>query len=98
MSNVRIDLRADFQLSFDLYLGNKDAGGADGMAFVLHNDPFGADGARQWRRRPWRRRHSQWSAIQFDTYQNAVFGDIANDHTNFIDTDVPLGRPALQPG
>ena len=90
MSNERIDLRSDFDLSFDLYLGNKDAAGADGMAFVLHNDPFGGDatgggggflGALGIR---------YGVAIEFDTYQNAAFGDIADDHTNFVDTDAPL--------
>ena len=34
-------------------------------------------------------------AIEFDTYQNAAFGDIANDHTNFIDTDAPLAQARL---
>ena len=95
---TRLDLGADFDFSFDLYLGNKDADGADGMAFVLHNDPFGADatgggggclGASGIR---------NGLAIQFDTFQNGALGDIANDHTNFIDTDAALGPgPALQP-
>ncbi len=52
MSNQRIDLHSDFDISFKVYLGDKDAG-ADGMAFVLHNDPFGADaiggGGGAWR-------------------------------------------------
>ena len=34
-------------------------------------------------------------AIEFDTYQNAALGDIANDHTNFIDTDAPLDQARL---
>ena len=94
---TRLDLGADFDLSFDIYLGNKDAAGADGMAFVLHNDPFGADatglgggafGASGIR---------NGLAIEFDTYQNAALGDIANDHTNFFDTDAP-GPPGVQPG
>ncbi len=37
-----------FDISFKVYLGDKDAG-ADGMAFVLHNDPFGADATGRWR-------------------------------------------------
>ena len=60
MSNERIDLRSDFDLSFDLYLGNKDAAGADGMAFVLHNDPFGGDATGRRRRFPWRLGHPLW--------------------------------------
>ncbi len=33
--------------------------------------------------------------IAFDTFQNAPFGDIANDHTNFIKTDAPLDQARL---
>jgi len=94
MSNERIDLRSDFEISFNIYLGNKDSG-ADGMAFVLHNDPFGADalggsggglGAFGIR---------NGVAIGFDTYQNTILADIANDHTNFIDTDASLDQMRL---
>src|SRR5262249_28680944 len=42
MLDKRIDLSYDLQLSFDVYLGN-NAAGADGLAFVLQNDPLGAD-------------------------------------------------------
>ena len=42
MSDKRIDLTHDFDLSFSLLMGNK-ANAADGMAFVLHNDAFGAN-------------------------------------------------------
>ena len=41
MLDQRIDLSYDFQASFDVYLGN-NANGADGLAFVLQNDPLGA--------------------------------------------------------
>ena len=91
MSNERIDLRSDFQLSFDLYLGNKDAAGADGMAFVLHNDPFGADATGNGGGFLGASGIRNGLAIEFDAYQNAAFGDIADDHTNFVDTDAPLG-------
>jgi hypothetical protein len=40
MSDKRIDLTHDFDLSFSLLMGNKVNAG-DGMAFVLHNDPLG---------------------------------------------------------
>ena len=53
MLNQRIDLSYDFQASFDVYLG-KNANGADGLSFVLQNDPRGAKaiggGWRQLRR------------------------------------------------
>ena len=35
MSIARIDLRQDFTISFDVFLGSSDAG-ADGLGFVLH--------------------------------------------------------------
>ena len=86
MSDKRIDLTHDFDLSFSLLMGNK-ANGADGMAFVLHNDAFGANalgggggglGAGGLR---------NGLAIQFDTYQNVNQGDIAAPHTDFVTTD-----------
>src|SRR5262249_49310586 len=40
MLNRRIDLSYDFQGSFDVYLGS-NSNGADGLAFVLQNDPRG---------------------------------------------------------
>lgn len=40
-STTRIDLRQDARFVFELNFGNQDAAGADGAAFVLHNDPFG---------------------------------------------------------
>lgn len=90
MSVDRLDLSHDFEIKFDISLGAKDAGG-EGLAFVLHNDArgdkaigtgsagFGAAGI------------SNGIAIEFDTWNNgAAFKDIANDHTNFFDTDAPL--------
>ncbi|WP_414462580.1 lectin-like domain-containing protein [Hyphomicrobium sp. DY-1] len=89
MLNQRVDLSYDFQISFDLYLG-KNAAGADGMSFVLQNDPrgesalgaagggYGAAGIQNG------------FGIAFDTYQNANLGDIAADHTNFFNTSAPL--------
>src|SRR5262245_25610080 len=94
MSNERIDLRSDFDINFNIYLSHKDAG-ADGIAFVLHNDPFGGDatgggggllGASGIR---------YGVGIAFDTHQNTELGDIANDHTNFFKTDVPIDQGRL---
>jgi gliding motility-associated-like protein len=43
----KIDLTKAFELNFILYLGSKDGTGADGIAFLFHNDPrgFNATGA-----------------------------------------------------
>src|SRR5262249_11174062 len=40
MSDVRVDLTKTFDFTFDINVGNSD-NGADGMGFVLHNDPLG---------------------------------------------------------
>ena len=42
MSTARMDLRQNFAIALQVYLGTND-GGADGLAFVLHNDPAGAN-------------------------------------------------------
>ena len=39
-SNFKLDLSQSWTASYDLYFGNNDAG-ADGIAFVMHNDPRG---------------------------------------------------------
>lgn len=95
ISEGQIDLTHNFEIAFDIFLGSKDKGG-DGMAFVIHNDPrgnqalgtssagFGAAGI------------ANGIAIEFDTYnQGALFKDIADDHTNFFDTDAPLATRNL---
>ena len=42
MSTARMDLRQNFAIALQVYLGTND-GGADGLAFVLHNDPAGVN-------------------------------------------------------
>jgi Bacterial lectin/Domain of unknown function (DUF1929) len=89
MLSHRIDLSYDFQASFDVYLGN-NSNGADGLAFLLQNDPQGANaigaagghyGAIQIR---------NGLGIAFDTYQNTALGDMVGDHTDFFNTGAPL--------
>ena len=79
----KVSLGADFDLSFKIYLGNKDAGGADGMAFVLHNDSFGAAALGNGGGGLGAAAIRNGLAIQFDTYQNDVFG---------LTLDAPNGR------
>ena len=98
MSNERIQLSHDFSISFDVFLGSNN-NGADGMAFVLHNDPRGAEanGGRGSALGAFGILNGL--AIEFDTYDNgARAGDIRDDHAAFFDTDgsgIALSRPSF---
>ncbi len=87
MAEQRLDLRADFQIAFKVYLGDDD-GGADGLAFVIHNDVKGADAIGASGGGLGAKGLANGLALEFDTWQNmGVFTDIANDHAGWIDTD-----------
>ena len=87
-SNQQIDLRGDFDLSFQVFLGTKDATGADGITFALHNDPFGPDAVGGGGVGMGVHGLADGLALEFDTWQNlAPIGDMANDHVGWIDTD-----------
>ena len=86
MSDKRIDLTHDFDLSFNLLMGNK-ANPADGMAFVLHNDPSGDNALGKGGGGLGAAGLLNGLAIQFDTWQNANQGDIAANHTDIVTTD-----------
>jgi len=87
MSQQRISLDSAFQIAFDINLGTRDSG-ADGMAFVLHNDAAGANALGGLGGAMGAMNIANGLAIQFDTYQNEGDpNDIANDHTSFVDTD-----------
>lgn len=90
-SNARLDLAHDFAISFEIYLGDDDAG-ADGMAFVLHNDPAGANAQGMAGGGLGAYGIHNGLAIEFDVYDNgAIIGDIAQDHTGIFDTDAIPG-------
>jgi|GEM_PF-3847760 len=42
-SNQRLDLAEDFDIELSVFLGTKDGNGADGMTFVIQNDPRGVN-------------------------------------------------------
>ena len=87
MSEERLDLPKPFSLTFEINLGANDAGG-DGMAFVLHNDPNGKDALGATGGGLGAKGIVNGLAIEIDTYKNADDpSDIANDHTNLVDTD-----------
>jgi Bacterial lectin/Domain of unknown function (DUF1929) len=86
MSDKRIDLTQNFDLSFSLSMGDK-ASPADGMAFVLQNDPFGNAALGQGGSGLGASGLLNGLAIQFDTWQNVDQGDIAAEHTDIVTTD-----------
>ena len=60
---------------------------ADGMTFVLHNDPRGAATIGWGGANLGLMSIVNGLGIAFDTYQNADRGDIVNDSASFVDTD-----------
>ncbi|MGH1420673.1 MAG: tandem-95 repeat protein, partial [Hyphomonas sp.] len=84
MSDILIDMNYDFTMSFEVYLGTDD-NGADGIAFVLHNDPDGDTAVGAPGYGVGAHGIEDGIAIEFDTWQNG--GELANDHTSVWDTD-----------
>ena len=77
-SNTQIDLSMDFSLQFVINLGTNDAGGADGIVFVLQrlgSAVIGANGGGMG--------YSSFGTslgIEFDTFYNAGYNDPTYDH------------------
>ncbi len=80
-STNTVNLNQPFDLRFEIKLGCKDANGADGMVFGLQalsntaGSPGGGMGFGNV---------SPSIGIEFDTYENAVVGDPAYDHSAII--------------
>ena len=81
MSNDRIDLTQDFTITFSAFLGSNDAGG-DGIAFVLHNDPSGADAIGGGGGSKGAVGIANGLAISLDTYSNP--GEPAADYHSLL--------------
>ncbi len=96
--NGTIDLNQPFNYSFKLYFGDKDANGADGMTFVIHSDPRGAEAigcvgmglgygdsphSNDWLTESSPLQNS--IAIEFDTYQNSAKNDPSQDHIAYVE-------------
>lgn len=103
-STTFFDLTTDQSLEFDMYLGNND-NGADGIVFVLHNDPegFNAHGC------PGSvigyggscagggTKITPSFAVEIDTYYNNLKNDPIQDHIAFM-TNGDMGHPSVFPG
>ena len=89
----RLDLRVNFRIAFDVYLGTSN-GGADGLAFVLQNfdtgqgSPGGGLGYQGI---------NPSVAIEFDTFHNGAGADPASqsDHVAFVLDGNPLLLPPV---
>lgn len=91
--SVLVDLEKPFSIGFDLFFGEKEEG-ADGMTFVLHNDPRGYRAFGVWGEGMGYggfspafggNRIAPSIAIEFDTYQNLRQNDPPNDHVAWLE-------------
>jgi hypothetical protein len=97
-NETKLDLNLHFQIEFDIYLGNKD-NGADGITFVVHDDPRGFGAFGNWgecmgygRFNPYGNGNSITPsiAIEFDTYQNAWQNDPESDHIAYLQNGISM--------
>ncbi len=83
MSAGQIDISKVFKVTFDINVGANEYG-ADGMGFVLHNDPLGAAAIGGTGGNKGMLGITNGVGIEFDTYYNADDpNDIPNDHTGW---------------
>jgi hypothetical protein len=81
-SQSPINLNNDFEISFNLNLGQNDAMGGDGVCFVLHG--IGAQTIGESGGGMGYLNLGPSIGIEFDTWQNGEYGDPAFDHTALI--------------
>ena len=93
-STQKLNLNNYFEIQFDIYLGDKEEG-ADGITFVVHNDPnqyeaFGTWGECMGYGR-WMRDYVAGNyiapsvAVEFDTYYNPRQNDPYCDHAAYLE-------------
>lgn len=93
-SENKLNLESFFEISFDIYLGDKDEG-ADGITFVIHNDTRGFEAYGTWGEcmgyGRWNRSYLAGNfiapsiAIEFDTYFNERQNDPFSDHVAYLE-------------
>ena len=96
-NTARLDLNNLFEIEFDIYLGNKDDFGADGITFVLHNDARGFNAFGSWGEGMGYGNMGRGGnyiapsvAVEFDTYQNFTQNDPSYDHVALLVNGVNL--------
>ena len=76
--NDQVDLTEEFTIRAELYLGNQDATGADGIAFVMQDfGPFALGGINEFLGSDV---PGSSLGVEIDTWQNSNFADPAQDH------------------
>ena len=94
-STTRLNFDQDFQIEFDIFLGEKNEDGADGITFVIHNDArafnaFGTFGECMGYGRwvadvPYGTFIAPSIAVEFDTYYNPNQNDPVCDHVAYLE-------------
>jgi len=96
-SRSKLDLTSPFEISFDIYLGDKNELGADGIAFIIHNDPRQFEAYGTWgeslgygRMNPWGNGNAivPSVAVEFDTYFNIRQNDPQSDHIAYLENGI----------
>ncbi len=92
-SYAKLDLSENFQIEFDIFLGDKE-NGADGITFVIHNDERGFNAFGNWGEcMGYGRFNPNYPgncidpsiAVEFDTYQNPNQNDPSSDHVAYLE-------------
>jgi hypothetical protein len=93
-NSSKLNLNHPFEIEFDIYLGDKNEWGADGITFVIHDDERGFEafgtygeclGYGRWRKEYLGGNYIAPSiAVEFDTYYNAPQNDPFCDHVAFL--------------
>jgi len=93
-STTKLNLLSRFEIQFDIFLGDKNDDGADGITFVVQNDSRTYEAYGGWgegmgygRMNPYSLNGNNISpsvAVEFDTYYNAIQNDPLCDHVAFL--------------
>jgi len=90
-----IDFNSSFEINYQLFFGDKDGTGADGIAFIFHTQQNPSCNAAAGGQLGFVGIPNSF-IVEFDTWNNPAFGDIALDHVA-INLDgfitIPIAAP-----